>query len=77
MQKECDNCGGTDFVETKEVGSVGLGGPDLLPGTGFVDHACFTLRICAQCGKVSWWVLGDDLEKVKKSSNFRQLNLET
>ncbi len=76
MTKECDSCGGTDFLGT-ELNSVGNGGPDLLPGTGFFGHAKFTLRICAQCGKVHWWVLGDDLEKVKKSSNFKQLNLET
>jgi hypothetical protein len=75
MQKECDNCGGTDFVVT-EVCSVGNGGPDLLPGTGSFGHAKFTLQICSKCGKVHMWVLGDDLEKVQNSSHFTQLHLE-
>ena len=74
MQTECDNCGSTDFVETNEVGSTGVGGPDFLPGTGLLDHARFTLQICAQCGKVYWWVLGDDLRKVKKSPNFKRVD---
>jgi len=43
MQKECDNCGSTDFVGT-EVSSVGVGGPDLLPGTGSFHHASFTIQ---------------------------------
>lgn len=76
MQKKCDNCGSTDFVATK-VGSSGLFGPDLLPGAGKLNHAGFTLQICSKCGKVYWWVPGDDLEKVKRSTKFTQLNLET
>ena len=76
MTKQCDNCGGTDLIGA-EVNSVGNGGPDLLPGTGWFGHAKFTLEICTQCGKVQMWVLGDDLQKAQKSANFKQLNLET
>jgi hypothetical protein len=43
MQIECDNCGATEFIGT-EVASAGVGGPDLLPGPGLIDHAAFTLQ---------------------------------
>ena len=76
MTKNCDSCGSTEFVGTK-VGSSGLFGPDLLPGAGKLNHARFTLQICAKCGRVYWWVPGDDLEKVKKSPNFTQFDLGT
>ena len=69
MKTKCDDCGTTVLVEC-EADSRGGYGPDLLPGTGFLSHAKFTIQVCTQCGRVYWWVKGDDLEKVKHSNSF-------
>jgi len=69
MKKECDHCGGGELLQSK-VSARGGQGPDLLPGTGWFGHAEFTIQVCSGCGRVYWWVKGEDLEKVKESDVF-------
>lgn len=68
MKEKCDDCK-QDLMHA-EIPSRGGYGPDLLPGTGILSHASFTIQVCVHCGRTYWWVKGNDLEMVKKSRKF-------
>ncbi|OGU58012.1 MAG: hypothetical protein A2X64_00305 [Ignavibacteria bacterium GWF2_33_9] len=70
MVQKCLNCGNND-IRVAEVSSTGSYGPDLLPGTGIFRHAKFQVGVCTTCGYTHFFVLSEDIEKVKKSKKFR------
>ena len=72
---ECVMCKSKTF-HTSNVKSRGGQGPDLLPGTGVFSHAHFTLRICAECGFVHWFVDEDALERISSSDYFASKSFE-
>ena len=69
---KCVNCNHTAFYENDDIASVGGSGPDLLPGTGLgiFSHAKFSLKICAKCRYVHWFVKQKDMHRVEGSRKF-------
>lgn len=76
MITKCQACGKDNLLKA-DVDSSGLYWlPNLLPGTGFLSPANFTLVVCSDCGFVHWFVQSIDMEKVKKSKSFTSLKEE-
>ena len=69
---KCVNCNNNSFYECDKVQSIGGYGPDLLPGTGwnFFSHAGFSLKICSKCNFVHWFVIENDMQRIKDSKIF-------
>lgn len=63
MDKNCRNCGGSEFY-AKEVPLTGYLMP-LVP-VGFFSFAQVRLRVCGQCGLMDWFISSDSLAKVKE-----------
>lgn len=72
MITKCLACGKDDLLAAN-VASRGGYGPELLPGTGFIFSAYFTIVVCSDCGFVHWYVRSQDIEKVKKSRSFKRI----
>ncbi len=63
--KDCPNCGGTDLRITI-ADATGGDGPDLLPRVGgFFRRAEFAVVVCCSCGLTRFFVLQEEIEKVK------------
>ena len=69
---KCSECGSSEIYVT-ETNSGGVYGPILLPGTGTFlwQMAKFRLFVCGNCGFVKFFVKPVDIEKVKKSKQFK------
>ncbi|MDI9412215.1 MAG: hypothetical protein QM401_01395 [Bacillota bacterium] len=73
MISNCQVCDSENLIFA-DTGANGGYGPELLPGTGAFKPARFRIVVCEKCGFVHFFVIPEDLDKVKKSRRFRSIN---
>jgi predicted nucleic-acid-binding Zn-ribbon protein len=68
----CPHCGGMTLYQSKDVGSGGSHGPDLLPGLGkFVFSAKFVVVVCRDCGLTRFYAQPEARAKLSGSKKWK------